>query len=80
LSTSYFWYRSETIDEDTFNQKLLVLIHKNGSIFFSSTIINQKFVIRMAVLSFRTKLRTIDKAIEIINLAILKLKNNFDYK
>jgi hypothetical protein len=79
LSISYFWYPSETVNEDTFNQKLLELIHKDGNIFFSSTIINKKFVIRMAVLSFRTKLRTIDKAVEIINLARLKLKKDFNY-
>ncbi len=79
LSISYFWYPSEIINEDTFNRKLLELIHKDGNIFFSSTIINKKFVIRMAVLSFRTKLRTIDKAVEIINLARLKLKKDFNY-
>jgi aromatic-L-amino-acid/L-tryptophan decarboxylase len=77
LSVSYFWYPSKTVDENKFNQKLLSLIHKEGSIFFSSTIINKKFVIRMAILSFRTKLRTIDKALEIINNARLKLEKNF---
>jgi aromatic-L-amino-acid decarboxylase len=80
LSISYFWYPSEKIDEDIFNKKLLEIIHKDGNIFFSSTIIDRKFVIRMAVLSFRTKLRTINKALEIIDLARLKLKKDFNYE
>ena len=78
LSISYFWYPSKTVDEDIFNKKLLELIHKDGNVFFSSTVINKKFVIRMAVLSFRTKLRTIDKAIEIINNLRLKLEKDFN--
>lgn len=73
LSISYFWYPFDTMDEDTYNRKLLELIHKDGDIFFSSTLINKKFVIRMALLSFRTKLRTIDKALELINNARLRL-------
>jgi aromatic-L-amino-acid/L-tryptophan decarboxylase len=78
LSISYFWYPSIAIGEDIFNKKLLELIHKDGNVFFSSTIINGKFVIRMAVLSFRTKLRTIDRAIEIINNSRLKLEKEFN--
>jgi glutamate/tyrosine decarboxylase-like PLP-dependent enzyme len=79
LSISYFWYPSEKVDEDIFNRKLLKLIHKEGNIFFSSTIINRKFVIRMAILSFRTRLRFIDKAITTINNARLKLEKDFNY-
>ena len=45
-------------------------IHKDGSIFLSSTSINDKFVIRIAILSFRTKLETIDQAIEMIKKAL----------
>ena len=75
LSVSYFWYPSDTVDEDTYNQKLLESIHKDGRIFFSSTRIDNKFVIRVAILSFRTKLRTIDKAVEIINNANVRLKH-----
>ena len=79
LSISYFWYPSEKVDEDIFNRKLLKLIHKEGNIFFSSTIIDRKFVIRMAILSFRTRLRFIDKAITTINNARLKLEKDFNY-
>jgi glutamate/tyrosine decarboxylase-like PLP-dependent enzyme len=79
LSITYFWYPSKTIDEDTYNQKLLELIHRDGGVFLSSTRINSKFVIRVAILSFRTKLRTIDRAIEIINIAKATLERDFNY-
>ena len=67
LSVSYFWYPSRVVKEDTYNQKLLELIHKDGNVFFSSTKINNKFVIRIAILSFRTRKKTIDKALEKIS-------------
>lgn len=67
LSVSYFWYPSREIDENVFNEKLMELIHKDGRIFLSSTKLNGKFVIRMAILSFRTKLKHIDSAIEMLS-------------
>jgi glutamate/tyrosine decarboxylase-like PLP-dependent enzyme len=75
LSVSYFWYPCETIGENTFNERLIKEIHDDGEVFLSSTIINGKFVIRMAILSFRTKLHTIDKAVAMIDRAIKKVKN-----
>ncbi len=69
LSVSYFWFSSKNIDENTFNEKLMQEIHNDGEIFLSSTVIKGKFVIRIAILSFRTKLHTIDKAIAMIDKA-----------
>ncbi len=79
LSVSYFWYPSRVIDENIYNQKLLELILKDGNVFFSSTKINNKFVIRIAVLSFRTRLKTIDKALDLINKAKFKLESQFNF-
>jgi aromatic-L-amino-acid/L-tryptophan decarboxylase len=76
LSVSYFWYPSKTVDENTFNEKLMQEIHRDGEVFLSSTIINGKFVIRMAILSFRTKLHTIDKAVAMIDRARVKIESN----
>lgn len=73
LSVSYFWYPTNDENENTFNEKLLAELHKDGEIFLSSTLINGKFVIRMAILSFRTKLKTIDKAIAMIERAMVKI-------
>jgi len=65
LSVSYFWYPFET-DIDKKNKQLMQAIHNDGSIFLSSSIINKRFVIRIAILSFRTKFSTIDKALNMI--------------
>jgi aromatic-L-amino-acid decarboxylase len=77
LSVSYFWYPVNNDHENTFNKKLMDLIHNDGRIFLSSTVINDRFVIRMAILSFRTKQKTIDKAIDMIKncLQTLATKN-----
>jgi aromatic-L-amino-acid decarboxylase len=75
LSVSYFWYPSTGIDQNSFNQKLMEAIHRDGEIFFSSTRIDGRFVIRMALLSFRTKKHSIDKAVEMIKRVMKKLGN-----
>ena len=67
LSVSYFWYPTKDGKEDEFNEKLMQELHNDGEVFLSSTVINGKFVIRLAILSFRTKLQTIDKAITMID-------------
>jgi len=77
LSVSYFWYPSKTIDQNIFNKKLLEYFHNDGAIFLSSTIINEKFVIRIAILSFRTKKETIDKAMVMISTCLAKAKKYF---
>ena len=64
LTVSYFWYPAKK--ENEFNKKLLSFIHNDGDVFFSSTILKEKFVIRMAILSFRTTKDTIDKALKMI--------------
>ena len=65
LSISYFWYPFEK-DSNGKNKGLMEAIHRDGSIFFSSSVIHQQYVIRIAILSFRTKLMHIDKALEMI--------------
>ena len=65
LSVSYFYYPKEE-NENEYNKRLLELIHEDGRVFLSSTIIDGRFVIRMAILSFRTKKHTIDTAMEMI--------------
>ena len=67
LSVSYFWYPAENVDQNIFNERLMQAIHEDGEIFLSSTLINGKFVIRMALLSFRTRLDHIDRAVAMID-------------
>lgn len=73
LSVSYFWYPSGG-DENSFNKKLMDYIHEDGSVFLSSTLIEGRFVIRMAILSFRTKIATIDKAVTMVKNSLEKTK------
>jgi glutamate/tyrosine decarboxylase-like PLP-dependent enzyme len=78
LSVSYFWFPNEKTEANLFNKKLLEFIHDDGSIYFSSTLIKDKFVIRVAVLSFRSKLKIIDKALEMIDTCLEKTKVYFE--
>jgi glutamate/tyrosine decarboxylase-like PLP-dependent enzyme len=72
LSVSYFWYPfPSNVDEN--NQRLLEAIHADGSVFLSSSVINGRFVIRMAILSFRTKKETVDEAVEMIKRCLKKI-------
>lgn len=73
LSVCYFRYLPEHGDPNDFNQKLLQLIHKDGRVFMSSTTLDDKFLIRVAVLSFRTHLATIDLALDIIKSNLEKV-------
>lgn len=72
LSVSYFWYPFES-DMDKKNSRLMDEIHADGSVFLSSSIINKRFVIRIAILAFRTKKETIDEAIEMIQCCLEKV-------
>jgi aromatic-L-amino-acid decarboxylase len=80
LTVSYFWYPSKNVDEDTYNRKFLELLHKDGRVFFSSTTIDGKFVIRIAILSFRTKLSHVNKALDLIKEIRFNLEKEYNYK
>ncbi|WP_027376509.1 pyridoxal phosphate-dependent decarboxylase family protein [Kaistella palustris] len=73
LSVSYFWYPFES-HSDAKNRRLMEEIHADGSVFLSSSIINDRFVIRIAILAFRTKKETIDEAVEMIIKCLAKVR------
>ncbi|HEY9168992.1 MAG TPA: aminotransferase class V-fold PLP-dependent enzyme [Lutibacter sp.] len=73
LSVSYFWYPFET-DADKKNRQLMDEIHADGTVFLSSSIIDNRFVIRIAILAFRTKKEIIDEAIVMIQNCLTKVK------
>ncbi len=72
LSISLFRYPAE--DGDGFNRRLLELIRKDGRVFFSSTTIAGEFWIRCAVLSFRSHMREIELALDVIGEKLAMLK------
>ncbi len=65
LSVSYFYYPFES-DADEKNSRLMKEIHADGDVFLSSSVIDGRYVIRMAILAFRTKRETIDRAVAMI--------------
>ncbi len=79
LSVTFFWMdRGE--DSDLFNQFLLKLMHEDGSSYFSSTRVNGRFVIRAAILSFRTRLSSVDRAVDMISACLDRALKQFKGK
>jgi glutamate/tyrosine decarboxylase-like PLP-dependent enzyme len=77
LSVSFFWYEPESGNADTFNKRLIELIHQDGRVFLSSSVIGGRFVIRIAILAFRTKLHTINAGLEMISDSLDRVKAEF---
>jgi len=78
LSVASFRYIPETGDANKFNQLLIKEIHKDGRVFLSSTNVDGKFIIRIAVLAFRTHLQTIDLTIKILKEKVELLLKNWE--
>lgn len=72
LSVTYFWYPFEH-DTNEKNKRLMDEIHHNGDVYFSSTIVNGQFVIRVAVLSFRSTKEIADRGVEMIRQCLEKV-------
>ncbi|MDP4172709.1 MAG: pyridoxal-dependent decarboxylase [Bacteroidota bacterium] len=66
LSVVTFRYKPKSGDINKFNKALLNEIQKGERVFISSTKLKNKFTLRLAVVSFRTHLDTIDELIEIL--------------
>lgn len=72
LSIVTFRYIPERGNPNEFNQMLVTEIQHDGRLFLSSTMLDDKFIIRLAVLAFRTHIDTIDEM-----LGIIKEKTEF---
>ena len=66
LSIVTFRYRPRSGDADRFNQRLLEAVHADGRVFITSTRIDGKFTLRLAVLNFRTHLETVDYLLDLL--------------
>ena len=66
LSVVTFRYVPERGDADAFNARLIQEVQHDGRVFMSSSMIDGKFILRLAVLVFRTHLDTIDLALEVL--------------
>lgn len=80
LSVVTFRYvHKDPSKSDAFNKRIVEEVHRDGRVFFSSTTINGKFILRLAILSFRTHLSTIDLTMDILRekVADIKLQNGY---
>ena len=77
LSVATFRYVPGKGDPNEFNERLVQEVQRDGRVFLSSTTLRGKFVIRLAVLSFRTHLNTIDLTINILREKVGYLEENF---
>jgi aromatic-L-amino-acid decarboxylase len=66
LSVVTLRYIPKQGDANAFNERLVKEIQRDGRVFLSSTTLDGKYTIRMAVLAFRTHLKTIDLALKLL--------------
>ncbi|MCH2022575.1 MAG: pyridoxal-dependent decarboxylase [Saprospiraceae bacterium] len=66
LSIMTYRYMPKTGNADEYNLDLIKRVKEEGSVFLSSTTIDGSVYLRLAVLSFRTHLSTINKCLEIL--------------
>lgn len=78
MSVVTFRYIPEQGNINEFNQRLIQKIHKDGRVFLSSTSINGTFIIRLAVLSFRTHKETIDFTLKMLKEKTEAIKKSPD--
>jgi len=76
LSVVTYRYIPKSKDANEFNEALLQEVLKDGRIFLSSTTINGNFTLRIAILAFRSHLRTIDLTIDILKEKVNTLENS----
>jgi aromatic-L-amino-acid/L-tryptophan decarboxylase len=66
LSVVTYRYIPQHEDPDLFNQRLVQAIHDDGRIFVSSTQLNGVFMLRLAVVCFRSHKTDIDTALSVL--------------
>jgi glutamate/tyrosine decarboxylase-like PLP-dependent enzyme len=66
LSVVTYRYVPARGDPDEFNRRLLQAIHRDGRVFVSSTRIDGKFMLRLAVLHFRSHREHVDLLLQLL--------------
>lgn len=74
LSILVFRYSDVDGDTDEFNRKLVEALRRDGTIFLTSTLIDNVYMLRLSILSYRTHIDTIDLAVDVIRREAEKLK------
>jgi aromatic-L-amino-acid/L-tryptophan decarboxylase len=73
LTVVPFRYRPRTGDPEEFNRRLLERINASRRVFLSSTMVGDRFVLRVCIVSFRTHRDRVEEAIDIIRKAAADL-------
>jgi len=73
LSVVTYRYLPGRGDADAFNERLVKKIQEDSRIFISSTRIDGKFILRLAISSFRTHLADIDEALDVLEWSAKQL-------
>lgn len=73
LSVAIYRYVPKGTDANEFNKNLVDLIKEDGTVFVSSTMIDEVYWIRIAIVSFRTHLKLIKKYLRILERSKNKL-------
>jgi aromatic-L-amino-acid decarboxylase len=74
LSVVTFRYAPEHGDADRFNERLVEAVQADGKVFISSTRINGKYVLRLAVLHFRTHLSQVNYILQLLKRLVLEFE------
>ena len=77
LSILVFRYIDVDGDVDEFNRKLVEALRRDGTIFLTSTLIDNVYMLRLSILSYRTHMDTIDLAVDVIRREAERLKSKF---
>lgn len=73
LSVVTYRYIPKKGDPNEFNKKLVEAVQKEGRVFISSTMLDDKFILRAAILAFRTHLKTVDTLLEVLKAKVKSL-------
>ncbi|MFQ5381197.1 MAG: pyridoxal phosphate-dependent decarboxylase family protein [Dehalococcoidia bacterium] len=75
LSVVTYRYVPARGDTDEFNRRLVEAVQEDGKVFLSSTVIDGRFTLRLAVLHFRTHLDTIDYTLDLLRRKARELES-----
>ncbi len=75
LSVVTYRYVPAQGDADAFNQRLMQAIHADGRVFVTSTQLDGRFTLRLALLHFRTHKAQVDLLLECLKTFVEELEN-----
>jgi glutamate/tyrosine decarboxylase-like PLP-dependent enzyme len=78
LSVMTYRFVPKSGDANVFNARLVEEVRNDGRVFLSSTMIDGVFYIRLAVLSFRTHLSTIQTCLQVLREKRALLTKDFN--